>query len=128
MRSRHLTLALAFVILVCGQGCFVYRYTVTPPVSGIVLDATTKRPVAGATVGFRKHERQLAMTASDGSFVSRPDHVWRPCFILPGELWPSGGHFFVEASGYKPYEQEIITTMGRPFTNAQPIQLVRETR
>ena len=128
MHSRYFILALSLVVLVCGQGCFVYRYTITPPVSGTVVDATTRQPIAGATVGFRGHERRLATTAPDGSFVSRPDHIWRPCFILPGELWPSGGQFFIESSGYKPYEQRVITTMGRPFTILRPVELERESR
>ena len=128
MQFRCFRLLLSLTIMVCAPGCFVYRYTITPPVSGTVLDAATKQPVAGATVGFRSHERRLATTAADGTFVSQPDHVWRPCFILPGELWPSGGQFFVEASGYKPYEQKIITTMGRPFAIVQPIELERGRR
>jgi len=118
-----LALVTSLSVLLCGQGCVVFRYTITPPVSGTVIDSGTKQPIAGATVGFRKHEKQLAVSGDDGVFTSRPDHIWRPCFILPGELWPSGGQFFIEANGYKPFEKEIITTMGRPYRIDQPVEL-----
>ncbi|MGH7953775.1 MAG: hypothetical protein ACREFE_17900 [Limisphaerales bacterium] len=111
-----------------SQGCVVWRYTDTPPVSGVVVDASTRQPIAGAKVGFRKHKHVDSFTASDGSFHIRPTYIWRPCFILPGEFWRSSGLFFVQTSGYKPFEQEVNTSMGAAYMMPRPVLLQRDSQ
>lgn len=110
-------------LLMLCQGCFVYRYTTTPPLSGSVREASTKQAISGATVGFRKHDSIATKTAADGNFRLEPDHAWRFCWIMPGEFWAEGGAFFVEAAGYRPLEQNIQTRHGTPRTFQGPIEL-----
>jgi hypothetical protein len=128
VKNRAFNLLLILLIGVFEQGCVVWRYTDTPPVSGTVIDATSKQPIAGAKVGFKKHERLASLTAADGSFHARPSYVWRPCWILPGEFWRSSGLFFVQAPGYKPFEQVVDTSMGAPFNMVQPIAIKKDSQ
>jgi len=111
-----------------GQGCVVWRYTDTPPVTGAVVDADTRQPIAGAKIGFREHKRVDSLTASDGSFHVRPTYVWRPCFILPGEFWRSSGLLYVQAAGYKTVEQEVNTSMGALYFMPRPVMLQRDSQ
>jgi hypothetical protein len=128
VKTRPIILLLPLLVLLCGQGCLVYRYTTTPLVSGTVIDSASKQPIAGAKVGFRKHDKKTSMTASDGSFHSQPDHVWRPCLLMPEEFTPCGGVFFVEASDYKAFERMIGPRQLYPFTFLQPIELEKATQ
>src|SRR5712691_109125 len=95
VKTRPGILLLILTIAVFTQGCLAYRYTTTPPVSGRVIDATTEQPIAGAKVGFRKHERKTVSTASDGNFHLQSDHVWAFSPLMPWEFSPCGGVLFV---------------------------------
>lgn len=110
-------------LLIFCQGCFVYHYTTTPPLAGTVQDAATKQAVPGATVGFREHNSIAIHTAADGNFHLEPDHAWHFCWIMPGEFWAEGGVFFVEAPGYRPFEQNIQIRHGTPYAFQGPIEL-----
>jgi hypothetical protein len=127
MKNGPSVLILALTVGFLGQGCVAWRYVDTPPASGAVIDATTKQPISGAKVGFRKHKRIDNSTASDGSFYVRPSYVWRPCFILPAELGWCGGLFFAEAAGYTPFEQVVTQRQGFPFTISPSIALKRDS-
>ena len=116
--------ALLLLVGALGQGCLVWRYPTTPKVSGSVIDATTKQPVPGATVGIRKHDDIIRTTSHDGAFRLPSDHVWRPCPLIPGDYWPRG-MLFIEAPGYRPHEQEVSTFGGRPVVLQQPVELQR---
>src|SRR2546426_11381783 len=104
---RMLRVCVLALVCISGQGCLIWRYTTTPPVSGTAIDATTREPLAGARVGFRGRERKSTQTIADGSFVLRSDHSWGPAVIIPFEFTPCGGMFFVEASGYATFERDI---------------------
>jgi hypothetical protein len=121
--------ALPFIcLLILCQGCFVWHYTTTPPLSGTIRDATTKQPIACATVGFKQHESIATKTGQDGSFWLKPDHAWQPCWVMPGEFWSEGGMFYVEAMGYKPFELKIHTMHGTPFAFQGPIELHQDSK
>jgi hypothetical protein len=70
-------LSLAVAVLLCG--CLLPLPT-TLQVRGYVLDATTKRPVAGARVIVKDHPK-AAVTANDGSFDIPSETHWG--FIVP---------------------------------------------
>jgi hypothetical protein len=119
---------LSLLVLAClfGQGCFVWHYTMTPPVSGRVIDSATGSPVVSAKVGFREHKRIETLTAADGSFLLPSDHTWGPAVIIPFEFTPCGGLFFIEAPGYDTFEQEIGPRMYHPFVFQEPVTLWRK--
>jgi hypothetical protein len=127
VKTRSAILVPLLIVAVFGQGCF-YRYTTTPPVSGTVIDARTNKPIAGARIGFRKHEGKISTTSLDGSFHLPSDHMWAFSPLIPFEFTPCGGVFFVEALGYKSFEQDIGQRVYRPFTFAGPIVLRQEPR
>jgi hypothetical protein len=128
VKTRTLILPLILLIGFFGQGCVVWIYTDTPPVSGTVIDSATKLPIAGAKVGFKEHERLGTLSASDGSFDAPATYVLRPCFILPGELWRSSGILVIQAPGYTLFEQGISTSMGAPYTMMQPVFLKKDSQ
>jgi hypothetical protein len=116
-------LALMCVIL---QGCLVWRYTTTPVVTGTVVEAGTGRPISGARVGFREHNRIEARTNADGSFHLYSDHAWEGAVILPFEFTLCGGKFFIEAPGYATFEQDIGPRRYPPFIFPEPIALRKQ--
>ena len=123
------SLIAGILLLIFCQGCFVYHYPTTPPLSGTVIDVTTKQPISGATVGFREHESIDTETASDGTFYLQSDHAWRFCYFMPGEFWLDGGTFFVEAPGYEPFETNIYTHANIPYKISQgPTELHRDSK
>lgn len=107
MSIRKPMLLMLPTIAFLGGGCFVYRYTTTPPASGRVIDASTQVPISGARVGFRNHERKATTTTSEGSFHLESDHVWAFSVLIPWEFTPCGGVLFVEAPGYRSFETNI---------------------
>jgi hypothetical protein len=115
-------------IAVFAQGCLAYRYTITPPVSGRVIDTTTEQPIAAAKVGIRKHERKSVATAKDGSFQLQSDHIWAFSPLMPWEFTPCGGVLFVDAPGYKPFEKDLGERVYRPVALAEPIRLQSDSR
>lgn len=124
MKLQSAGLFLLLVLAIFGQGCVVWRYSTTPQVSGTVIDATTKQPVSGATVGIRDHEGIIRTTSPDGVFRLPSDHVWRPCLLMLGDHWPQG-MLFIEAPGYVPQEQKVSTFGERPIVLQQPVELQR---
>ena len=59
----------------------------------------------------------------DGTFHLESDRAWRFCWFMPGEFWSEGGVFFIEAPGYRPFEQEVQTRHGTPYAFQGPIEL-----
>jgi hypothetical protein len=110
-----------------GGGCFVYRYTTTPPASGRVIDARTQVPITGARVGFRNHDRKATTTRPDGGFEVESDHEWAFSPLMPWEFTPCGGILFVEALGYRSFETNIGMHVYQPLTFAEPIILQRNS-
>ena len=124
MKLQPPGLFLLLVLAIFGQGCVVWRCPTTPQVSGAVIDATTKQPVSGATVGIRNHESITRTTSQDGVFRLPSDHVWRPSPLIPGDYWPQG-MLFIEAPGYVLHELKVSTFGERPIVLQQPVELQR---
>lgn len=114
MGFRFCSLSLLIVVSSLLQGCFIWRYTTTPPVTGRVVDASTGTPVVGAEVGIRKHQAVRTRTASDGSFKVASDHSWGPAIIIPFEFTLCGGVFYVSAPGYEIFEKDLGDRVYRP--------------
>ena len=67
------------------SGCFPYKYTLRPAVSGQVIRADTGAPIEGALVVDRLAEALKTRSTADGSFLLPPHKEWGIWFILPQE-------------------------------------------
>jgi|GEM_PF-4294850 hypothetical protein len=123
MRIRPTNLLLASLIGVLGQGCVVFPYP-TPEVKGAVVDAATKKPIAGARVEARKHKRISCVTASDGSFDLAANHIWGPCFLMPGDYFLRAPLSF-KAPGYHTVTNDFYGGRDGRVVLTQPIELQR---
>jgi hypothetical protein len=92
---------LLLVALALG-GCLVpLPVAENPHVAGRVLDATTKRPIAGATLQFERFQDQPLMTAADGRF-DIPEIQRVKLVPMPSADFYSGSRYLlVHAPGYQ---------------------------
>ena len=105
---RHMV-ALPFLISL--SGCIEITTYVSPAASGTVIDATTRKPIQGATISVGDHPGLFAQTNSDGQFVLVPTTRTTHIFVLaPYRSLPPGGTIVVFADGYA--SREIAVTGG----------------
>lgn len=120
-------LSAIFWVLVVGifcQGCLVFHYP-TPEVRGSVVDATTKKPIAGVRVQDRKHSHIFCETSADGTFDLPAGHFWGPCFLTPGDYLIIAPLTF-KASGYQTVTNDYLGGHdGEPVVLEHPIELER---
>ena len=99
MGRWRLLLALPFLISL--SGCLEITTYVSPAASGTVVDATTKKPIQGATISVGDHPGLFAQTNSDGQFnlvpTTRTTHIF---WLAPYRSVPPGGTIVVFADGY----------------------------
>ena len=76
-------------------------------VIGRIVDADTGKAIAGAEVGFRKHEAVSTRTKEDGTFRLASDHEWGPAMVMPIEFTLCGGLLYVAAPGYRTFEKDV---------------------
>jgi hypothetical protein len=99
MRKWRYTVALPF--LVSLSGCIEITTYVSPAASGTVIDATSKKPIQGATISVGTPPGSFAQTDSDGQFVLAPTTRKTRIFVLaPYRSLPPGGTVVVFADGY----------------------------
>jgi hypothetical protein len=107
-KCRH-TVALPFLISL--SGCIEITTYVSPAASGTVIDATSKKPIQGATISVDKQPGLFAQTNSDGRFVLVPTTRTTRIFVLaPYRSLPPGGTIVVFADGYA--SEEIVVKGG----------------
>jgi len=105
---RH-TVALPF--LVSLSGCIEITTYVSPAASGTVIDATSKKPIQGATISVDTQPGLFAQTNSDGQFVLVPSTRTTRIFVLaPYRSLPPGGTIVIFADGYA--SREIVVNSG----------------
>src|SRR5437899_12665071 len=102
VRTRLSASAALFLGTVLLAGCLLpIPAPENPHVAGRVLDATTKRPIAGATLQFEHYQDQPVVTPAEGRFdipmVSRVTVVLMPSADFNAH-WP---HLMVRAPGYE---------------------------
>jgi hypothetical protein len=126
----------AFYVLAVSflfQGCVVFPYP-TPEVEGLVIDASTKRPVADARVEVHSHSHIRCLSTADGSFDLPTGSAWRPCFLMPGDVFVIWADVSFKAHGYQTVTERFNTLANaggvgvRPIVLEQPIELQKETR
>jgi len=86
------------------SGCFPYHFTTRPGASGVVVDARTGVPVAGAPVSVAlirgNGQPTSATTATDGSFRVLPRRQWG-LYLAPGDILPLYFALSVQREGYQ---------------------------
>jgi hypothetical protein len=97
-RWRH---TVALPLLISLSGCIETTTYVSPGASGTVIDATSKKPIPGATISVDGQPGLFAQTNSDGQFVLVPTSRTTHIFVLsPYRSLPPGGTIVVFADGY----------------------------
>jgi len=103
------TIALPFLISL--GGCIEITTYVSPAASGTVIDATSKKPISGATISVDNQPGLFTQTNSDGQFVLVPTTRTTRIFVLaPYRSIPPGGAIVVFADGYA--SREIVVKGG----------------
>ena len=101
----------ALPFLISLSGCIEITTYVSPAASGTVIDATSKKPIQGATISVDGQPGLFAQTNSDGQFVLVPTARTTHIFVLaPYRSLPPGGTIVVFADGY--VSREIVVTGG----------------
>ena len=100
--------AVALSYLVSLSGCIEITTYVSPSASGTVVDATSEKPIQGATISVDDHPGLFAQTNSDGQFLLVPAARKTRIFVLaPYRSLPPGGTIVVSADGYASREMVV---------------------
>jgi hypothetical protein len=101
----------ALPFLISLSGCIEVTTYVSPAASGTVIDASTQRPIQGATISVGDHPGLFAQTNSAGQFVlvptTRTTHIF---WLAPYRSLPPGGSIVVYADGYGSREMAVNGT------------------
>jgi hypothetical protein len=118
------------------QGCVIFPYP-TPEVKGVVIDAATKKPIPGVRVAaIRKPKYIKCDTLADGSFDLHANHIWGPCFLMPGDYLDDATVSF-SATGYQaatngylgmPVQDEFGGYVVPPVVLVRPIELQKQSQ
>jgi len=101
----------ALPLLVALSGCIEVTTYVSPAASGRVVDASSRKPIPGATVSVDGQPALFAQTSSDGQFILAPTTRTTHIFVLaPYRSLPPGGTIIVFAEGYA--SKEIVVNGG----------------
>jgi hypothetical protein len=91
----------ALPFLISLSGCIEITTYVSPAASGTVIDATSKKPIQGATISVDNQPGLFAQTNSNGQFVLVPTRRTTRIFVLAAyRSLPPGGTIVVFAEGY----------------------------
>jgi hypothetical protein len=107
-------------LLLSLGGCIEITTYVSPAASGTVIDATTKKPIPGATISVGDHPGLFAQTDSSGEFIlaptTRTTHIF---WLAPYRSLPPSGTIVVFADGYASREmvvdgaQQLLVSLAR---------------
>ena len=121
MRKWRYRVALPFMMSL--SGCIEITTYVSPSASGTVIDATSRKPIQGATIAVDGHPGLFAQTNSEGQFLLVPATRKIHIFVLtPYESLPPGGTVVVSADGYASSE---IAVKGSANSLLVPLDRVR---
>jgi len=92
-------------ILMCS-GCIPYHLQETPTVTGSVMDAATRQPIAGAKLHYEKYPDRVVLTSNDGVFAFPAIRKWQLVPLGPYDRFDKL-HLRVDAVGYRTGEVEL---------------------
>jgi hypothetical protein len=103
-------LALESLLLIFCSGCFPYYFTTRPAATGVIVDANTRAPIAGAEVVVTRERVEgrvgKASSQSDGTFHTPSAHMLG-VYIIPGDVFPFPFTLTIRHDGYQDYVQRI---------------------
>jgi len=104
MTPARFSRAVAVVVTagVALGGCIPLRLQETPPVSGIVVDASGGRPISGVRVYFLSSPECAAVTAADGRFSLAATSRWHLVPLLGVADRFDRARLVAEARGFEP--------------------------
>lgn len=127
---RFLAISFALAVGILCQGCVAFPYP-TPAVRGSVIDATTKKPIAYARIEVHNHSSIHCTSATNGSFDLPAGSAWRPCPLMPGDIFVSWADVSFKADGYQNVTRRYATgfagTNTAPIVLEQPVGLQKKT-
>jgi hypothetical protein len=90
------------------SGCMQITTYVSPSASGTVIDASSHKPIAGATVAVDDHPGLFTQADAAGQFLLVPETRKKYIFLLgPYESLPPSGTLVVSADGYAAQEVAV---------------------
>lgn len=104
--------AILLILTLSLASCIPYPVQETPHVSGVVVDAATKRPISGARVMFDRHQQTPVLTDSRGRFdipvITRVELM--P--LAPYNRFGEDRYLIIDAPGYAPLRAKANTWRG----------------
>jgi hypothetical protein len=94
-------------------GCFPYRFTVLPAVTGLIEDESTEEPLANVQVRVvtpntdKKPGRFETTSGPNGRFHLSAQREWG-VYVAPQENWPRRYLIRISASGYETATAEVM--------------------
>ena len=93
-------------------GCIPYPVQETPHVSGIVVDAATKRPVAGAHVMWDRYQETPVFTDGLGRFDIPVINQVEMIFLGPYDRFGEDRYLIIDAARYSTLRVKANTWRG----------------
>jgi hypothetical protein len=109
--SRHLP-SLLLVLAASLSGCIPYPIQETPHVSGVVVDANTRRPITGAKASFDKYQQKPAFTDGGGRFDISAISTIKIMPLAPYDFSAQDLYLTIDAPGYRPLRVKANTWRG----------------
>jgi len=107
--------------LVLLSGCFPYKYTLRPTITGHVVDAQNI-PIENAHIRDARWADTEVSTLSDGSFTLPERKQWSVWFIIPQE--PVRVFFLnITADGFKESEVRVTDWQPAVVVLSEPVRL-----
>ena len=113
--------SLLLVIAASLAGCIPYVIRETPYVSGVVIDANTKRPISGAKAYFDKYEQKAAFTDTSGRFNLPAVSTVKIMPLAPYDFFAEDLSLTIDAPGYRPLRIKANTYQG-PVRKTFPLK------
>ena len=92
--------AVSLLLLATMQGCYPMREQDAAAVSGTVIDASTRQPVAGVKVSYNEFPRHFVRTSASGQYNLPALRTWHMVILMPGDRFYQNT-LVIDARGYE---------------------------
>jgi hypothetical protein len=94
------------------SGCIPYVIHETPHVSGVVVDASTRRVISGAKAYFDEHDQKAVLTDGSGRFDISAVSTIKVMPLAPYDFFPEDLYLIIDAPGYRALRVKANTYQG----------------